>query len=181
MSVSVRLRAAASDDAAALALVGAATFLETFAGVLDGADIVEHCRVQHAHEVYARWLADPAAAIWLAVADPGGAAVGFAVLAPSDLPVVDPRPGDLELKRIYLLRRFQGTGTGAGLMRAAMGEARRRHATRLLLGVYDGNPRALAFYDKAGFTIIGERHFHVGHHDYHDHVLALELPPIAHS
>jgi diamine N-acetyltransferase len=33
--------------------------------------------------------------------------VGYAVLAPSDLLVPDPHPGEVEVKRVYLLNRFQ--------------------------------------------------------------------------
>ena len=41
------IREAGEADAAALALIGAATFLETFAGILDGEAIVGHCAAQH--------------------------------------------------------------------------------------------------------------------------------------
>lgn len=47
------LVSAQADDADTLALIGAATFLETFAGVLDGAAIVAHCGVAHASGYYA--------------------------------------------------------------------------------------------------------------------------------
>ena len=41
------IRSCTPADAQALALVGAATFLETFAGVLDGQAIVAHCEQAH--------------------------------------------------------------------------------------------------------------------------------------
>ena len=44
----IALRCCVPGDEEALALVGAATFLETFAGLLTGPDILAHCRVQHA-------------------------------------------------------------------------------------------------------------------------------------
>ncbi|MFD1041416.1 hypothetical protein [Pseudoxanthomonas kaohsiungensis] len=43
----VSIRRASPGDEAALSLVGQATFLETFAGVLDGAAIVGHCAGAH--------------------------------------------------------------------------------------------------------------------------------------
>ena len=171
----VRVRPAAAGDAEALALVGAASFLEAFAGVLDGADILAHCRVQHAPEVYAGWLARADAALWLAETVHGAAPVGYAVLTPAALPLPDPRAGDLELKRIYLLHRFHGGGLGARLLQAAVGEARARGARRLALGVYTGNERARAFYRRAGFVQVGERRFQVGEHQYEDAVMALDL------
>lgn len=173
--VETRVRAATAADAAALAAVGAASFLEAFAGVLDGADILAHCARQHAEPVYADWLARADTALWLAETGRGAAPVGYAVLTPAALPLPDPRADDLELKRIYLLHRFHGGGLGAALLRAAVDEARRRGARRLALGVYAGNERAQGFYRRAGFQTVGERRFQVGQRHYEDAVMALEL------
>src|ERR1700756_2719966 len=92
----IALRACAPGDEEALALVGAATFLETFAGLLEGPDIRAHCRVQHGASQYAKWLGD--AEYRLCLAELKGAPVGFAVLSPPDLPVAA-TPDDIELKR----------------------------------------------------------------------------------
>src|SRR3546814_7241213 len=54
-----RVRAAAREDAAALALVASATFLDAFAGVLDGADIVAHCLKPHTPAAFADWIGAP--------------------------------------------------------------------------------------------------------------------------
>lgn len=169
------IRRAHAGDAGALALAGAATFLETFAGILHGRDIVEHCRAQHATEVYTAWLADPATTSWLVETDRGDAPVGYAVVAPAKLPLEDLSADDLELKRIYLLSRFHGGGVGRDLMRHAVAESRSRGARRLLLGVYAGNARALAFYARNGFRQVGERRFQVGGNTYGDAILALDL------
>src|SRR5687767_5130742 len=94
----VHIRAAAPGDEDALSLVGQATFLETFAGLLDGNDILAHCRGQHASSVYASWLASADVRLWLAEARSLGAPVGYSVLHASTLTVPDPQPGELELK-----------------------------------------------------------------------------------
>jgi ribosomal protein S18 acetylase RimI-like enzyme len=167
-----QIRAARGEDVESLALIGSATFLETFAGVLDGPAIVAHCLKEHSAAAYARYLAGGAEA-WLAEAEQGGAPIGFSLLAKADLPGGDPAV-DLELKRIYSLARFHGTGLGAALMATAIAAATGR-AERLLLGVYAGNDRALAFYGKQGFEQIGERRFRVGDRDYDDRILARSL------
>ena len=105
-------------------------------------------------DVYEAWLNNPDAALWLADARNGGAPVGYAVLDSPQLTIAE--PGDLEVKRIYVLSRFHGTGVGSRLMTAALDEARHRGAQRALLGVYANNHRALAFYAKYGFEIVGE-------------------------
>ena len=164
------VRSATIDDADSLALIGAATFLETFAGILDGSAIVAHCARVHSPEAYRALLGDGAKA-WLATVTPGDAPVGFALVAKPDLPgAID---GDVELKRIYTLSRLHGTGVGAALMDAVF--AATGDAKRMLLGVYTGNARAIAFYGKHGFQKIADRQFNVGGKLYDDTVLARSL------
>jgi diamine N-acetyltransferase len=166
------LRRCAPGDEEALALVGAATFLETFAGLLTGPDIRTHCRVQHAASQYAAWLAD--AKYRLCLAELKGAGVGFVVLSPPDLPVAV-TTDDIELKRIYLLHRFHGAGLGRRLLEWSVAQARELRKRRLLLGVKADNTAALAFYDRVGFVRIGERKFLVGSMLCDDYILSLSL------
>jgi ribosomal protein S18 acetylase RimI-like enzyme len=174
----VQIRVCRSGDEDTLALVGQATFLETYAGILPGSDIVAHCRREHAAAVYRTWLEGGARA-WLAETLPGGAPVGYVVVAPASLPVPDPKDDDLEVKRIYVLQQFHGRGVGRRLMLEAVRYATDAGASRLLLGVFHQNARALAFYASFGFQPVGERRFRVGDHDYDDFVLALPLPSAA--
>lgn len=164
------IREAGPDDAPALALIGAATFLETFAGILDGDAIVGHCALQHRDAAYRAYLADGARA-WIAEAQPGGAPIGFALVGRPDLAAA--LEGDIELKRIYSLSRFHGSGLGAALMKQALAAAAGHD--RLLLGVYARNHRAIAFYRKQGFADVGTRQFDVGGKLYDDLVLARPL------
>lgn len=165
-----RLRPAGPDDADALALVGAATFLESFAGLIDGAGLVAHCTQAHSAEAYRAYFAGGAKA-WLAEIEPGGAPVGYALSCEPEIDHAE--AGDIELKRIYLLSRFQGSVISSALMQAVIADARGR--SRLLLGVKDDNHRALSFYAKHGFETIGTRRFDVGGKTYDDFVLALVL------
>ena len=162
-------------DVPALALVGAATFLDGFAGKLDGAALVAHCGRHHTEAAYGALLARGARA-WIAQVQPGGAPVGYAVVCPSDLAQAE--EGDLELKRIYLLSRYQGSGIAQALLEAAIKGA--GDARRLLLGVKDDNHRAIRFYEKHGFAAIGTRRFDVGGTLYDDLVMARAMKaPVA--
>ena len=174
MAAEISIRRARTGDENALSLVGQATFLETFSGVLDGAAIVGHCRQAHSADQYRQWLGDPETAAWLAEATPGNAPVGYAVVASPELPMAD-ISRDLELKRIYLLGRYQGGGTGKRLLAQAIGHAKLKGAARLLLGVYAGNASALAFYRKQGFVNLTQRQFNVGGRAYDDQVMSLTL------
>ncbi len=167
------LRRAGPRDAAALSLLGSATMLETYAELVDGPDIVQHCANRHAAAVYAAWLADPECAIWVAFTQ-RDALVGYLVLTPATLPD-NPHPDDLEVQRIYVLSRYHGAGIGGALMGCAVAEARRRSARQLVLGVLKLNAPAIAFYDRQGFTVIDKRVFQVGTATFDDHVMARTL------
>jgi ribosomal protein S18 acetylase RimI-like enzyme len=167
------IRPAGPADAEALALVGAATFLETYAELLPVADILAHCERQHAPQLYAEWLRRPDHRLWIAETETASP-IGYAVLSPPDLPV-EVRAGDLEIKRIYLLHRFQGQGLGAALMRASLEDARGAGFSRALLGVFGRNEAAIGFYRRQGFSQVGVRKFQVGAGSYDDLVLARPL------
>jgi diamine N-acetyltransferase len=163
-----RLRRAAEADAPTLSLLAAATFLETFAGVLSGPDIVAHCARKSSPEAFGEWLHGDGVAT-LAEHPTGGAPVGYTLLTPPDFPVPT-GPGDLELRRIYTLDLARGTGLGRMLMERALADAGEAGATRLLLGVKTTNSRARAFYEREGFAMAGERRFLVGD-TWHDDVI----------
>lgn len=164
------IRPASAADAEALALVAQATFLEAYAGLVRGPDLIAHCRTQNSPEAFVAALGEGAQA-WLVEAQHTGAPLGFALLTSSALP--DAQPGDIELKRIYVLDRCQGSGAASALLQVVR-DAARGHA-RLVLGTNTDNERALAFYRKSGFAIIGTRQFTVGTQQFDDYILALPL------
>ena len=164
------IREANVDDAGKLALVGVATFLDAYAGLVDGDGIVQHCQVKHSAQAY-RDLFAAGARVWLVEIEPGAAPIGYAVTTPPDLEQAG--EGDRELRRIYLLSRFHGSGIARALVDSVI--AATAGHSRLLLGVKDDNHRALRFYRKHGFAEIGTRRFTVGAHTYDDFVLARDL------
>jgi ribosomal protein S18 acetylase RimI-like enzyme len=170
-SPAYRLRRCITGDEPALSLVGGASFLEAFADILDGSDILAHFHKNHSVESYSKYMALPTGRITIAEAAPGYAPVGYIVCCEPDLPV-EITADDYELRRIYLLHRFQGLGIGKALMDAAVGYARELSRKRLVLGVYGKNYDAIKFYEKTGFTQIGERFFTVGATTHHDAVMA---------
>jgi len=111
--------------------------------------------------------------IWIAEAEPDRCPVGYVVVGPSLLPIA--RPGELDVKRIYVLSRWHGSGVGEALMEKAVDYARSDHQERLIVGVYVGNVRAQTFYERWGYEKIGERTFSVGPKQYEDYLYALKL------
>jgi GNAT superfamily N-acetyltransferase len=189
------LRRATLADAPALALTGAATFLEAFTWMLPGADILAHTLKNHTAEAYAHYLADPNTRVTLAVTGSAagfehepGSPVGYVLLCTPELPTFDVLPTDIELKRIYLFSRFRTAPVLAphgatipnlrpaqALMDAAIADARALGRARLLLGTHAGNLRAIAFYHRNGFTEAGTRTFQVGNQQCCDLIFAKPL------
>ncbi|PNQ77665.1 GNAT family N-acetyltransferase [Erythrobacter sp. SAORIC-644] len=164
----VVIREAGAADAGRLSLVADATFLETFAGMISGEALVAHCERAHAPD-YLRQLLAAGAKAWLAELD--AAPIGYALVNRPELDAAE--PGDIELKKIYLLSRFHGSGIAGRLFEAALAGAAGHD--RLLLGVKQDNERAIGFYRKQGFEQIATRRFDVGGTFYDDVVLARAL------
>jgi len=165
-----RLRPAGPEDAEALALVAQATFLEAYAGLVPVADMLAHLEANNSAQAFRNELAKGGRA-WLVEAAETGAPLGFALLTPSVLP--DPEPGDIELKRIYLLDRCKGQGLAQKMLDAVI-DAAHGH-TRLVLGVNRDNARAQGFYRKSGFDLYGTRSFTVGARVFDDFLFAKPL------
>ena len=171
----ISLRQATVDDAPTLAIVGAGTLLESFAGLVDGQALLLHCARNHTVTSYLEYFNKPETAVWLAVVEPGDAPVGYVMLTTPDLPLADITPDDIEVKRIYLFARFQGSGGGKLLLDQAVTAAREQGKTRLLLGVNAENNLALSFYYRNGFEKVGVRKFQVGEVLCDDFILAKPL------
>ncbi len=65
----------------------------------------------------------------------------------------------LNVDQIYLLPKYQGRGIGAACMKRIIDDADREQKP-VTLQVLKINPRATAFYQRLGFTIVGENSTH---------------------
>ena len=176
MTPPLTFRRGSVDDAEALALLAAQTFLETyrdFDEVQDNADYVaKHFRVP----AVASLLADPQATTLLAAS--GAELAGYAVLRAGSTPSCVTGEKPLQLERFYLAEAAIGRGEGTRLLRAVQAEARWLGALTLWLGVYHRNARAIRFYEARGFCQIGERDFPFGGRIFVDPVYAIAVEQI---
>lgn len=88
--------------------------------------------------------------------------IAYAKLSPLKAPARDPEPGALELRQIYVLGPWQGTGVAESLMAWALDRARTRRAPEIYLTVFDDNHRAKRFYTRHGFVDVGGCPFQCG-------------------
>ena len=154
------LRRATVDDAETLSSLSARSFSETFAHLYRPQDLAGFLADAYSVEKQRVILGHPDYAVWLLETD--GKAVGHAAAGPCGLPHPEVAPGDGELKRLYLLRDWQGGGNGARMMEAAMAWLLRTGPRTLWLGVWSENLGAQRFYARWGFEKVGEYLFPVG-------------------
>ena len=165
-------------DAERLSEFGAATFRETFERDNSPEDMARYLAEAFTPERQAAEITDPAGTVLLA--ERGGTSgvvelVGYVHLVSGTAPAAVQGPSPLELKRLYVARAWHGQGIAHALMDAALDAARARGALTLWLGVWERNPRAVAFYSKYGFTRVGEHTFMLGDDAQTDWVLARSL------
>lgn len=154
------IRRATPDDATVLAELGTATFIESFGQLYVPRDLQAFLDESHTVAAYAKVLANPDYALWIAERD--GRAIGYAQAGNCGLPHADVKPGDGELKRLYLLRSEQNGGAGRALMDAAMAWLLRDGPRTLWLSVWSENLGAQRFYARYGFGFVAEYEFIVG-------------------
>ncbi len=173
MSVIVRRLAATDDDARLLAELGERFFVDAFGAMNDPEDLRLFLATTYSPAIQLSELRDAARAAWVAEAD--GSVVGYAMIRRESTspPVAAARPA--ELQRIYADSSWHGRGVGKALLDACVARARDWSCDVLWLGVWERNPRAIAFYEKQGFRRVGEQRFVVGTDSQHDHVMALRL------
>jgi ribosomal protein S18 acetylase RimI-like enzyme len=159
-STELQFRRGVAGDAPALAEFAARTFAETF-----GADNDEACLQAHLAKAYgiaqqSAELGDPDVATVIAAR--GDALVAYAQVRHAAPPECVTQAGAVELHRFYVDRPAHGLGIAQRLMEQACTAAREFGATHLWLGVWERNPRAIAFYRKTGFADVGTHAFDVG-------------------
>lgn len=174
----VEIRSAAIDDAAALSRLGAATFRETFEADNSPDDLARYIAEAFSPGQQASEIADPTSTVLVAeyhAASGEAELIGYAHLVSGPAPEVIAGPEPLELKRLYVARAWHGCRVAQGLMNAALDAARARGAQTLWLGVWERNPRAVAFYTKYGFVRVGEHTFMLGADSQTDWLLSRPL------
>jgi ribosomal protein S18 acetylase RimI-like enzyme len=167
----ISVRRASKADAGLLERIFRTSFTDTFGHLYAAEDL--HAFLAEAD--LATWqeeLADPDMAVLIAEA--GGEPAGFARVGPGSLPIDKP-PGALELRQLYLLPAYKGTGMGPLLLDWAISEARGRGAPALFLSVYADNHRAKRLYTRYGFEEVGAFKFMVGRHPDDERIMRLWL------
>lgn len=167
------IRNANPGDAAGLAQIAEQTFRETFAALNRAEDMDLHCRRSYGESLQTVEISDPGRNTLLVEHE--DRLIGYAQLRWGAAPacVVAQRP--CEIQRLYVVASWHGHGVAQELMAACIAEARRRRSDAIWLGVWERNPRALAFYRRCGFIEVGDHVFPLGNDPQRDLVMVCPL------
>jgi diamine N-acetyltransferase len=80
-----------------------------------------------------------------------------------------------EIERIYVLKEFHGKQVGQLLYDKALQISKQKDADYVWLGVWEENPRAIAFYKKNGFVEFDKHIFKLGDDEQTDIMMKLQL------
>ena len=119
-----------------------------------------HCAASYSQALQLAEIRDSRCETW--VADTGRSLVAYAQLRlHATLPAISgQRP--IEIQRFYMDASHHGSGLAHQLMAHVLARARAAGAEAIWLGVWERNLRAVAFYRKWRFSVVGEHIFKVG-------------------
>jgi diamine N-acetyltransferase len=166
-------RRAVPADAARLAALAERTFRAAFGASNTRENMDAHCANAYGESIQASEIANPA--IETFVCDDGVDLAGYAQLRWGAAPpcVAASRPA--EIQRIYVDQRWHGKGIAHALMSLVLAAAVQGDADQVWLGVWEHNPRAMAFYRKFGFERVGQHVFRLGSDPQTDWILCCDV------
>ena len=169
MQAAIRIRRAKDGDALALSVLAENTFRDAFAQSNTAANMLLHCEASYGRALQLAEIRDSRGETW--VAEVGNTLVAYVQLqldaaAPA---ISGERP--VEIQRFYVEASHHGTGLAHQLMAHVLSRAQAAGSAALWLGVWERNLRALAFYRKWRFDVVGEHTFMLGDDPQHDLVM----------
>jgi diamine N-acetyltransferase len=171
------IRRATGADAGPLAELALRSFMDAFAAQNDPGDVAAYTGRVYGAAQQAAEIANLDIVTLLGEVD--GRMAAYAQLrriAPGP-GVTGPEP--IEIMRFYVDQPWHGQGVAHRMMDAALATAREMGARTAWLAVWEHNPRAIAFYTRRGFRVVGAQDFWMGSDLQNDLVLMRALEPEA--
>jgi ribosomal protein S18 acetylase RimI-like enzyme len=173
VSSNLLIRPGTVSDAAALVAFATHTFAQTYAADNQPENMKAHLMSSFGMAQQSEELASPDVTTLLAYDDER--LVAYAQIRRQTPPLCVTQEGSVELRRFYVDRPAHGLGIAQRLMDATFTGALALDGRHLWLGVWEQNPRAIAFYKKVGFVDVGSKNFVVGLDRQTDRVLVAKL------
>lgn len=159
-SVPFLIREATAADNILLADLGWKCFEQAFAATNNPSDMAAYLSATFIPTLQAAELADPQHIFWLVYT--GEELIGYVKLFTGATVACISSANALKISRLYLAQAWWGQGIGLALLRCCLQYAQENKYTCVWLTVWEHNERALALYQKLGFTAVGEEDFVLG-------------------
>jgi ribosomal protein S18 acetylase RimI-like enzyme len=160
MQSTTSIRTATSADAEMLTEFARRVFYEAFAPMNSPGNMEAYMSQNFTTQKFSAQIADPR--VIFLIAEIGAAPAAFAKLYDGDVPECVGGAATVEIERFYVDRQFHGKGVAQTLMKACFDRARLSGHETIYLGVWENNHRAIAFYRKCGFEVVGSHIFQMG-------------------
>lgn len=156
----IHIRRGTVSDAPVLAAFAARTFEETFSADNTPEDMQAHLASAYGVPQQTTELENPEVITLLGYR--AETLIAYAQVRRKVPPPCVTHDQPIELHRFYLDKTAHGSGVAGMLMAAVRQAAYELGGRHLWLGVWERNPRAIAFYTKVGFVDVGSTDFYVG-------------------
>jgi diamine N-acetyltransferase len=173
MNTTPSIRAASSADAEMLTEFARRTFYDAFAPMNSPENIEAYMSQNFTMQKISAQLDDPRAVFLIAEVE--ATPVAFAKLYDGEVPDCVRGFAPVEIERFYVDQQFHGKGVAHTLMQACFDRARQSGHGTIYLGVWENNRRAIAFYRKCGFDVVGSHAFQLGDETQKDFLMERRL------
>lgn len=165
MNQDIQIRSVAAHEVEELRALGEETFRETFEAQNSKENLAAYLTKSFSLASVQAQLVSPQSEFYFASIN--DEILGYLKLNTSD--------EGLEIERIYVKGSAQGQGIGITLYKFTLGIAKARKSTWLWLGVWQGNKKAIAFYEHNGLEIYKTRQFKLGDQLHDDFLMRLQI------
>jgi ribosomal protein S18 acetylase RimI-like enzyme len=169
----LEIRACKKEDLEALRQICILTYVETFGADNTPENMKLYLEKSFNREKMEEELSNPGSWFYFALVD--GEVAGYLKLngdgAQSDIH----DPESLEVERIYIAKAFHGRSIGKAFLDRAMEVAEKLGKKYVWLGVWEENHKALRFYERYGFRIVGKHSFFLGEDEQSDFIMRKDI------
>lgn len=169
----ITIRQGQPADSALLCALAAKTFYDAFAPFNTAENMQQYMSQHFTEQQFAKEIGEAGSRFFIAF--DGEVPAGYARVRPGEiLPALNGRKA-MEIERIYADSAYHGKAVGPKLLHTCIDHAVAQGVQTIWLGVWEHNPRAIAFYTKHGFEKFGEHAFVVGTDAQTDWLMKKEL------
>ncbi|HXD79419.1 MAG TPA: GNAT family N-acetyltransferase [Puia sp.] len=168
MDETLQIRPAELDDINTIGFLAQQIWPETYRGILSPEQLKYMLKLMYSPKALRRQMVDERHSF--AIAEQEEDPIGFASWSGTG------DAGVYKLHKIYVLPGRQGKGLGRALLQFVFEAIRPERARKLRLNVNRRN-KARQFYERIGFTVVGEEDIDIGHGYFmNDYIMEIAVP-----